>query len=429
MNTYLLTYQRYMGAVNYALSLLFLFTLAFPWHITQPIAVAWLIAWLLEGRWLQRSNWQFSRNQIPLVLMGVFVLWEIISMLWTIDMPQARSEISRHLPLFGFILIGACGINPRHNTIALKTALYLGCLTAIVSYLMIVFWAKTNIYYTIYSEWVPFNPWTLLSEGPIGLIKHRLYLCIPLALSLCFSICLYRHYREKYTPLTAALTISIGDCILLAAIVLTGSRTTILLIPILLIAAIFMTLKGKKRWICAVSCLALLLIVGSIFWKYNSRFILTKNQVHSLETEQLKNNPTPFTNTEPRLYIWTTVVSHWREYGVKGLGVGSAAAFMISCYEQDQVACYYGPHNAYLNTWMELGPLALLLLLGILIATPCCHIGTARRDAFWVCLILGWSMLTETCHTRMAGLYIIYAMIVLIQVATREADSLPQPHP
>ena len=122
------TYQQYMGALNYLLFCMVLLSLPFPWSWTQPIATMWLIAYGLEGRWLQRSNWKWSLAMVPIVLMLVYVTWEALSLLWTNNLPQGIKEIHRHLPLLGLAVVALCGTNEYYRPIRLKMMVVVGCL-------------------------------------------------------------------------------------------------------------------------------------------------------------------------------------------------------------------------------------------------------------------------------------------------------------
>lgn len=101
---------------------------------------------------------------------------------------------------------------------------------------------------------------------------------------------------------------------------------------------------------------------------------------------------------------------------------------------QDEQAAFFtqkhlGAHNQFLYTWMELGPLAVVLLLAILCLVPYYHTCQARKDALFVSLMFGCCMLTETLLTMMSSLYVLYAIMVLIEREQRDADSLLLPRP
>jgi hypothetical protein len=60
MRKFLNAYQSVVGVINYVAFVLVLVSLAFPWHFTQPLFAVWLVTWLLEGRWADKTNFSFG---------------------------------------------------------------------------------------------------------------------------------------------------------------------------------------------------------------------------------------------------------------------------------------------------------------------------------------------------------------------------------
>lgn len=413
-----------MSNVSFALFLLLCFLLPFPWHFAQPVAVAWIVAWALECRWVQPKNFSFTKNQIPLLLLIGFVVWEIVSLLWTNQVEVGKHEIEKHLPIFGILLVGLFGTNKTYKPFLIKKAIYIGGLVSIVAYTILIYWCKENYVIPIFRDYYVYDIWAIFGEGPVGLIKHRLYYCLVLMLALCFSGDLYRHYKAQYSPQSVFLTLAIGDMLLITVIVLTGSRTMMALLPVIAIITIIFNTKKWMRWSMIALLLVCIIVGGMWMMEHNSRFLKTEEDVTNVSMEQLLTHPF---EKEPRIYIWYTIFTHREAYTLKGLGVGSANQFLLERYQEDGIPEViekaYGPHCSYLHTWMELGPLAAVYLLLILCLSPLCHKGMVRKDAIWLCLIFGWGMLTETLHTRMIGLYILLSMLVLIQIEARDTDS------
>lgn len=415
MRKFLSTYQSVFSIINYVAFVLVLVSLAFPWHFTQPVFAIWLITWLLEGRWTDKSNFSFGRQTIPVLLMCGFVVWETLGLLWTGNMSSGVSELVRHLPIFAILLITLFGANKYYHSDKLKTALLVGCLLALLSYSMIIYWCNQT---KAPGSWTT-NYWTFFGEGPICYIKHRQYLCIALLLPLCFSGDIYRYFIKKYPKYACLTVIGLADLILVASIVMSGSRSTILLLPLLGMIYILRALPRRYKWFFAAGLIAIVIAAGIVLPRYNWRFASMKHDVAALFSAQ----PDPASIEEPRALIWTTVMRHADEFGWFGLGTGSSDEFLQKCYEEEHINLNFGSHNNYLYVFMELGWLGLIYFIGMLIAIPLFHTGGARWDAAMTSLIFGWSMLTENVLTMMSGLYIFFAVIILIQCRQRESDS------
>ena len=257
MKTFL-QYQTILGQISFVCFLLLCFLLPFPWHFAQPVAVAWIVAWALECRWVQPKHFSFTKNHIPLLLLIGFVVWEVVSLLWTNQVEDGKHEIEKHLPILGILLVGLFGTDKTYKPILIKKAVYIGCLVSIVAYTILIYWCKENPYIPVFRDYFVYDIWSIFGDGPFLLIKHRLYYCLVLTLALCFSGDLYQYYKAQYSSLSALLTFIIGDLILLVTIVLTGSRTMMMLIPIIAIIALIFNSRRWMQW----GMIALLLACG-----------------------------------------------------------------------------------------------------------------------------------------------------------------------
>lgn len=431
MKKFLASYQQTFGILNYVTFLLLLVSLAFPWKFTQPLFTIWLVAWFLEGRWFSLRNWRMNRSTVPVLLLCGFVLWEALSLLWTQDISSGKSELERHLPVFAILLVALFGGNEHYKGYQMKTAWIAGSLLSIACYGLVCYeHACTGTLESNPPFWYINSPWTLFGEGPVNILKHRSHYCIVLLMSLIYSIDVYRHFRTRYSALGTGIVIGIIDIILLMVIILTGSRTAILLLPIVGILLLIINYHGRWRKgfiIGILTTYALLIFVGL---SYNARLISAKNDlVRMVSNDEAKQHDTQ----EPRIAIYSCALRHWNEYGLWGVGFGASAQKMQELYAEDGLeVCLqyrYGIHNRYMKVWMELGPLALIAMLFILFSAPFWHTGQARHDAIMMCLIFGGSMMTENVLTMIGGLYIFFVLTALIQLEQREQDSLPPAHP
>ena len=431
MKKFLEGYQQTMGILSFVTFMMLLMSLAFPWKFTQPLFAIWLISWLLEGHWLNRQNLRWTKSIVPLLLLCGFVGWEALSLLWSIDVPSGQSELERHLPIFAILLVALFGANERYKSHRMKIALIAGSLLSIISYGMICYQhACTDTLYTNPPFWWYNSYWTWFGGGPIEILKHRSHYCIVLFMSLICSIDVYRYFRTRYSALWTGIVIGLIDILLVVVIVLTGSRTAILLLPIVGLLMLMMNYHGRWRKSLIIGILATYAVLFIAGISYNTRLITVKEDLTHLavEGEQATQQ-----TKEPRMQIYTCALKHWDEFGLWGIGFGGSANKMLELYEAEGMTqCIehrYGIHNRYFKTWMEMGPFALLLMLFILCSSPFFHAGRARHDALFMCVIFGGSMMTENVLTMIGALYIFFTLIALIQIEQREQDSLPPVHP
>ena len=456
-NTFVDRYLSVTGWLNYAFFLLLLATLPLPWHITQPLLVVWISLWGLEqvgrligqatgataisGRMTLASVKQNLRNHLPLWLLLGYVAWEAVSLWWSRDVEAGQSILNKHLPLIAVGLVALLGVNDNYRSIRLKQAIYLSSIVSFFMYMMIVYWSWQNGAMQIYGRCFEWEPWAMLGSSPVGLIKHRHYYCLILLLALCQTSSLYRYYCTRYPRWRVGITLGMGDLVLLTAILLTGSRMMFALTPV--IAVMAMIRYREKVWKQVKShpwltagLIALVIGAGGYLWKYNSRIEQSRKEFQWISYEQSRQAPL---TREPRIYIWHTVLHHRSEYGLWGMGLGSAHSFLLQQYEKEGIPEIiergYGVHSQYLTAWMEQGPLAVLFLLFLLGFVPwykkrhsSLH-GINRQtlvwDIFYLCLVFGWGMVTETMCFRMSALYILYAMLIVLTSEEQEAGSSP----
>lgn len=458
INPFVSQYLTYIQWLEYAVFLLLLSTLPLPWHITQPLLVVWISLWGLEqmvrlilpaskANHLLRpvtipSLKQDIRDHLPLWLLLGYVVWEAVSLLWSQDVEAGQSILNKHLPLIAIGAVALLGVNKHYQPIQLKRVIYASSLVSVGMYLMLVYWSWQNGAVRIYTHFFVWDPWEMFGSSPVGLIKHRHYYCLILLLALCQTGSLYRYYRTRYSRLSVCFTLGIGSLILLTAIVLTGSRTMQALIPVIAIAALIRYRHtvwkrvASRPWL--TGCMLLLVMGAGVYvWKHNSRIEKSRKEFQWIGYEQSKQAPL---SREPRIYIWHTVWHNRSEYGLWGMGLGSAHAFLMQQYEKDGIPEViekgYGVHSQYLTVWMEQGPFCVLFLLFILCFAPwykyrysTIH-GTNKHtlawDTLYLCLIYGWGMVTETMCFRMSALYILYAMLIVLTSEEQEADSQPR---
>lgn len=426
MKSFFTYYQKYLAVANYLVFLLVLMSLAFPWRFTQPLFTAWLILWVLEGRWAIKANWTWRKSLMPVLLMCGFVGWEALSLTFGENPEQGWAELQRHLPVIAILLLTVVGANEHYKAYKLKTALMVGSLLSILCYSLISYQhSLAGSLYSYSNVWYNNSPWALFGEGPVGFLKHRSQYCIVLMTSLLFSVDLFRHYSKTYSPLTAGLTIGIADVIIATVIVLTGSRTAMLLLPILLCIMALSLYNGRWRKQIAVSIILAFVILAVVGSSANDRLLTVKNDIAML----IHSGQAEMTNlTEPRVQIYSCALRHLDRFGFFGVGFGASEDVMNQLYVEDNMTycaqMKYGIHNRYLKTLIEMGPLALLAMLFILFSAPFFHNGQTRKDTAALCLVFGWSMLTENVITMIGGVYIFFALIILIEAEQHEQDLL-----
>lgn len=421
MNNFLGRYKKVIEQINIVSFFLLLLSLALPWRFTQPLFAIWLITWFLECRWLNKKNIHFGKPTIPILLLCGFVAWEALSLLWTIDCEQGILELQKHLPIYAVLLVSLFGVNKYYQSHQTKVVLILGCILAIFGYCMIIYWYRVQNTLPISLSYFDF--WSIFGGRPVSVIKHRSHLCIILLIAFLFSFDIYQHYCKQYPALLTGFVISVIDIIFITTIILTGSRTAMLLLPILLIILFLKFYQGCWKKVITCSIVIGIIVLFCLGVSYNNRLSSVKNDliyVHQNGIESVSSAQ------EPRLQIYSCALRHWNEFGFWGVGFGGSEKEMMSLFIEDSltrcVEKQYGIHNRYLKVWIEMGPMALLFMLFILIGSAFFHTGQVRKNVAYICIVFGWSMLTENVLTMIGALYVFFTLITLVQIEQHEQD-------
>ena len=423
MNRWLNSYTEATEWLNYFIFLLIVCTLPFPWHFTQPLIVAWGISWLLEGRWLQRKYLRINRSQIPMALITIFIAWEALSLLWVNDTTNGAREFTKHLPILAVAVVSLFGVNKHYRLDKIQIVLYAATLISVVSYSLLQYWAKVNDMVVIYGQYVLWDPWNIFNMPPMNNIKHHSYYCPIILIALGCTRGLYHHFQQTYPRWSVLVTLGIGDLVLLTTILLSGSRTTFLLMPFLLLLLLWQFRHHRYAKKAGIAILLLAALIGSLFWTQSSVTQKIRQSFQWVSYEDSKDQPY---SREPRIYLWHIALHDVSDYGWKGMGLGAADAYLDLAYEQDGIqeviSDSFSVHNQYLQTWMELGPIAMILLIFIVLSAPYFHSGKARWTCLYLCLIYGMSMLTECYISRMSGVFQICFAAILLIVMEQEDD-------
>ncbi len=429
------TYQKLAGELNYALFYALLIALPLPRFILQPIAVAWIISWVLECRFVPEGGWPALRDHIrthwpltlPGVLLVVYTLWEALSLLWAPDTVAGLKLIERHWPFVILVLIPLFGFNEHYQSHKMLATLFAASVASVPLYLFTYYWVW-NADAVIWFNHDLLRPFEFPSfHGFTSLMKLRGFYCIILMLSICSSPLLYRHYRQTYPRWKVMVTLGIGVAVMLTGMLMTGSRTALLTLFITALFLLFVGYRKRLRWWTQLLIIVGGLSIGVSALVFNTRFSLfTSADIEHLDlalaTEQ----------NEPRFFIWKAVFDHADEYGWFGLGAGQHIPFMMNLYQEAGNELFlrmaYGPHSQYLSTWMCLGPLAVLLLLAVFVLIPRVYKGRAHYSAHAFAFLFAFSLISDDLLERMDSILILLVWMLLLYLIETTSSPIEQ-HP
>lgn len=403
-------YQDIIGRINYGLFLVATFLLPFPQLPIRYACVAWVVFWLLEGRWLRRPlPLRQNKIAVPFILFGVWYIWQVISYFWCADKAAWGWITERYLTFVLIVPIGVWGVNKYYDLRQISKVLVAGCVIAVPAYLgwMTALYRHPQLadHLSLVEPLQAWSDWWKFVAENISLFKHRLFLCSVELFGVVLAVQLW--HKQKW-PLLLTLPV------MLSVIPLTGSRQAVLtVVAMAAIGIICMLPKAYRRW-AGAGVVILALFVGGCMLMLHPR-------MQHFEFSEITQMREVSSERESRLNIWALALDSPKDYRTYGLGAGQSTNYLVDKYREKGFTCYaskrYNAHNQYLEQLLELGIPGLLFFVLMWLSVPLCTCGKGRRTAWLFFTLYVFNMFTECMFGRFCGiaLWAVGMLIILVQ--------------
>ena len=407
-----------MGQVNYACFLLIVALLPFPQVLLRYACVAWLITWLLEGRFLTPPTRQDWYKAMPFLMFGAWFLWKIVSGLWAENQDAYLWQLERYM-LFGTILpIGIWGVNQHYNWKQICKVLAISCVVAAGVYFFTLFWVFNANFFNyefgkVVLQTLPID----FFAGTVSHIKHRLFLCSTEMMGIMALLYLREDILGKYGKTKGYFFIFCAIIIMIALILATGSRASILSgVALFTVWMLYKLPIRRMRY-----KIAFVLLACGI-----GLFALSQHpRMQAFDyTDLLSIRETDHDNII-RLNIWGSALDSPQDYSLFGLGAGQSTPYLQKKYAEEGLADYaqisFAAHNQYLTEWMEIGIPGLLFFILAWISIPYCNKKRARKSAMMLLTLYGLNMLTDCMWGMFDGiiLWAVWMLLIRLQADTQ----------
>jgi O-antigen ligase len=416
MTNFLQRYQSAVGQLNYTLFLLTVALLPFPQIFLRYASVAWFATWVLEGRFCSRPNQQDWRKAIPFLMFGGWYLWKIISGIWAEDTDAYGWQLERYL-FFGLLIpVGIWGVNSRYDWKQVCKVLAISCITAAGVYLFTLFWVYNADFFNYGSGKVALQTLPLrYFADSISHIKHRLFLCSTEMMGIMALLYLRADICCKYGKAKGYFLIICAIVIMIAFILATGSRASILSGAALI--TIWMLYKLPIRRIRYK--IAFVLLACGI-----GLFALSQHpRMQAFDYEDLFSIRETAHDHNVRLNIWGTALENPKDYSLYGLGAGQSFQYLQNKYIEKGLIRYqnFNSHNQYIEEWIELGIPGLMFFILAWLSLPFCTKKRARKSANMLLTLYALNMLTDCMFGRFDGiiLWAVWMLLIRLQADTQ----------
>ena len=412
-------YQSVMGRINYVLFLVAVAALPFPQITLRYTLVAWLVAWVLELRFLKKPSINRTSFILPFVLFAIWYAWRALTGLWSPDHRAWSFMMERYMTFALILPVGIWGVNEHYNWHTAAKVLAISAAVSVPFYCI----ANTALYirpdwvqYLGYRDWsFSYNNWIECFTANGSYMKHRLFWCTTQLVGTIAAVQVWRKKPQIWIPLAL---------VSLSAIPLTGSRQMIIsLAAVITIAIIYFlsSLKIKRSTLIVSTVLTILVIlaIGTLAFIHHPRMKEILQGDVTINHLVLK---------EPRVAIWQQALSSPKDYFWKGLGGGQSVKYLEAKYNAHYMEYYslmhYHAHNQYLEELMELGIFGMLLFIIAWISIIVCAKGKGRQTAIYFVTISMLNMLTDCMWGKFDGiaLWAIVMIFILIQSKSTEIE-------
>ena len=416
MTNFLQRYQSAVGQLNYTLFLLTVALLPFPQIFLRYASVAWFATWVLEGRFCSRPNQQDWRKAIPFLMFGGWYLWKIISGIWAEDTDAYGWQLERYL-FFGLLIpVGIWGVNSRYDWKQVCKVLAISCITAAGVYLFTLFWVYNADFFNYDSGKVALQtlPLSFFADS-ISHIKHRLFLCSTEMMGIMALLYLRADICCKYGKAKGYFLIICAIVIMIAFILATGSRASILSGAALL--TIWLLYKLPIRRMRYKIAFVLLACGIGLFALSQHPRMQTFDYTDLLSIRETAHDH------NVRLNIWGTALENPKDYSLYGLGAGQSFQYLQNKYIEKGLIRYqnFNSHNQYIEEWIELGIPGLIFFILAWLSLPFCTKKRARKSANMLLTLYALNMLTDCMFGRFDGiiLWAVWMLLIRLQADTQ----------
>lgn len=403
-------YRDIVGRINWGLFLVAVAALPFPQVFIRYALVVWLVAWVLELRFLQPLNVKRSTLIVPFCLFALWYAWRALSGLWAPDHRAWSFMMERYMTFALILPVGIWGVNEHYNWRTAAKVLAISSAASVVIYaifLTILYHNPQYVQHFHYDAWhTDYNNWYECFTYNSSCLKHRLFWCTTLLIA---SITCFQAWQKPYITIPLAI-------VMLASIPLSGSRQMIFsLAAVIIIALVYFIHQAsyiKHKHLVSILAIFAILAIGTIAFMNHPR--MKELLAGEMTTERL-------TGPEPRVGIWQLALSSPQDYFWTGVGGGQSVNYLEKKYDEHHMALFkerhYHAHNQYLEELMELGIFGLLLFIMAWIAIPICAQGIGRRTAIYFVTICALNMLTDCMWGKFDGiaLWAITMIFILMQ--------------
>lgn len=374
-------------------------------------ATFYLLDLFVNKRWKEFS---WSKNKIAYILfVALFLMIPLRALFDDYHSRQLSTCVDRYLPFLIFGLIGIIGFAKK---IQIKYVAW--TMQLVVLYIFIkVLYITCGLDYEGFDEWIKLFTY-------IQHIKINSHMVVNMYLNFTLIISAYTLLHINLSKTLQYTTLLCMIIIVFLIIVSNGRAGVIGLLLNSFILISYYLLKKNKKHFAYFAIIYSIIAIG---------VIANKDKFHS-----------PSMSDNPRLHIWSLCTDMIKERPIWGYGICSARKeFVERGLNSEDFYSHYAieivtdaklknkepdfnvmhPHNAFLEVWMQVGILGVLLLIATLFSITQLKLGIKQLYLNLCLLAFLVQMMFESFGSHLQPLYLCL-MVIIFHYSTKEEKTL-----
>lgn len=376
---------------------------AFPWHQRSSTygVILLLVHFVFDKDLLTKIR--NIRWQLPEYLGLAFFVYHFVGLLWSKYPEQGWSSIGVKM---SFVLLPLM-FSAEHHLTAKSFK--------VIMYYFLGSCALAFTYNVIYDIWhyhqlgvgVMLNRMNL-TEG----LMHPGYFSNYFVLALIFIGYELIAVRRRKEPRNYILLL-----IFLILLLLLSSKTAYLFIGLFSLFLIWILTDFIKKTLFRVLSFVGLGVfccsIALLFPPVHNRIMETMKEKSTIPV-----NPQFYKSTESRMAAWSLEWELIKINPIIGYGTGSANALLIKKFEErkydDLIKYNMHTHNQFFHTWIDIGLMGLLLLLGFVLSMAVVFIQRKHGLGFWMIVLFILNLLTDDAlEIQAIGVFCLFITFLL----------------
>lgn len=359
----------------------------------------------LEKGW--RIN-KITKEKAPYIFLLLFVLWNIITLIYTEDLYHGIKQVEKKIPLLVISILGLFGSGLTVNLRKILSYCFYGLLSVIIVCIIYSSYMLFTDYYLAVALVKGFTSINLLN-----IFEHRLYIGMSILMIIPFLI--EEIVLEKKIPLRISKII----ILLLSFYMVYSSGSRILMVSMIAIGLILLYkyLKPKINNRIFFTVFFVSIVAGLIILSFHPRTKLT--------WELISKNKS-LTKLDNRFVTWDNALEIISDHPIFGTGLGDSKNEMFKAYKRNgntfELQNKLNVHNQYLQIILESGFIGFFLFLFFVYSF---YQGAKEKRIYvqTVLIIFGFSFLIESVLSRNLGVFPLTFWVFILLLTDKISTS------